>query len=88
MTLEKLRARIDALDSKLVKLLNDRAGIALEIGRIKRGKGIATHIPSREKAILARVNRLSRGPMSKASLRSVYREIMAACRECQKEQKH
>ena len=46
--LEALRVRIDALDKKLVELLNERAAIVVEVGELKRAKGIPIYAPHRE----------------------------------------
>lgn len=54
-TIEACRDRIDALDEALVKLLDERIALALEIGRAKRRAGIATHAPEREAVVLRRV---------------------------------
>ncbi|MHA1215604.1 MAG: chorismate mutase, partial [Candidatus Hodarchaeales archaeon] len=35
MSLEELRKKIDELDHQLVKLLNERARIVVEIGKLK-----------------------------------------------------
>ena len=35
MSLEELRKRIDEIDEQLVNLLNERAGVVVEIGKLK-----------------------------------------------------
>ncbi|MCB9858507.1 MAG: prephenate dehydratase [Phycisphaerales bacterium] len=77
-SLDELRQRIDALDDDIVALLNRRAEAAVEIGRLKNAAGSAVFSPDREKAILDRICRKSTGPLSKASLLSIYRELMSA----------
>ena len=76
--LDDLRRRIDALDGDLVRLLNDRTKIALQIGEVKRKSGGEVYVPAREKAVLDRVARLNDGPLPAESVQSVYREIMSA----------
>jgi len=73
-----LRARIDALDQRLVKLLSARARLAQRVGAIKRG--VAVYRPEREAQILRRVAGLNEGPLSARALQQVYIEIMSACR--------
>ena len=53
--IEALRQRIDELDERLVRLLNDRAGCALEIGRIKQALGLEIYQPEREREVLRHV---------------------------------
>jgi len=78
MDLKKLRHKIDWIDSNIVKLLNARADITLEIGheKLKNKKGI--YAPDREKEVLTRIKSLNRGPMPHAGLEAVYREIMSS----------
>lgn len=78
MTLQSLRNDIDRLDRRLVRLLNQRAAIAMQIGRVKRAQGVAVYAPARENEVLARVAGLSRGPLSAGAIQSIYREIMSA----------
>ena len=48
MTLPDIRKKIDALDDKLLKLLNERADLVHEVGLIKRNAGLAIYVPERE----------------------------------------
>ena len=48
-TLDELREDIDRVDEVLVRLLNERARVAVEIGRVKKEKGIEIYQPEREK---------------------------------------
>ena len=51
LTIEELRGRIDVIDDQLVRLLNVRVACAVEIGRLKQGKGVAIYQPEREKQV-------------------------------------
>ncbi|MDP2652700.1 MAG: prephenate dehydratase [Candidatus Omnitrophota bacterium] len=77
MTLQKLRKKIDAIDSHLMALLNERARLSMAIGRekIKSKKGI--YAPAREKQVLARIKALNKGPMTVSACEAIYREIMS-----------
>ena len=52
MTLDDLRKDIDRVDEVLVRLLNERARCACEIGRLKKESNIAIYQPDREKQVL------------------------------------
>ncbi len=78
MNLDELRKQIDELDEKLVRLLNERTQIALDIGSLKAGKGDESYAPAREKMVLDRVQALNEGPLPSAAVRAVYREVMSA----------
>ena len=77
MEISELRKKIDALDAKIVGLLNDRAHISLAIGAQKLKNNKSIYAPDREKAVLNRVRTLSKGPVSASALKAIYREIMS-----------
>jgi chorismate mutase/prephenate dehydratase len=53
--LERLRRNIDEVDAVLVKLLNQRAQWALDVGEVKSGAGVPIYQPGREAEVLAGV---------------------------------
>ena len=75
--LRKIRAGIDALDARIVDLLNERAALAQAIGHAKSG---AKYRPEREAQVLRRVASRNRGPLPAPALNRLYVEIMSACR--------
>ncbi len=77
--LDGLRAQIDAINVKLVRLLNQRAKAAQAIGHIKQAGGAAIYQPARERAVLDRVTALSDGPLDGEHLRRIFVEIISAC---------
>ena len=79
------RAKIDSVDQELVKLMNERAKIALEIGKLKNDHGIAAYAPAREDEVLARVVELSKGPLTPRCIRAVFRELISGSRSLEKE---
>jgi len=79
--LARLRRRIDALDRRLVSLLNDRAALAVEAGRAKAAAGRrAVRDAEREREVLLRVSIANDGPLPQAELLALYRRLMAATR--------
>ncbi|MCK6457450.1 MAG: prephenate dehydratase [Phycisphaerae bacterium] len=76
--LEELRRQIDRLDEQIVELLNARARLVVDVGRVKSASGTAVFSPDREQQILDRIRQLSAGPLSHASLLAIYRELMSA----------
>ncbi len=78
--LDGIREEIDGIDSELLQLLNRRMELAIEVGRIKASRGLPLFYPEREAIIFERLSKLSSGPLSEESLRSIYREIFAASR--------
>lgn len=68
---------MDALDERIVKLLNDRAALVRQIGQIKRDAGQPTYAADRERDVLDRVAGLNTGPMPQQTLAAIYRELMS-----------
>ena len=75
--IQKLRGEIDRLDDELAALLQRRAALAREIGGLKQGA--PAYRPEREAEVLRRVGQKP-GALSAERLRSVFREIISACR--------
>lgn len=72
------REAIDAIDARVVALLNERAGHAMAIGNLKGGGPI--YRPEREARVLDKVAAANSGPLSDQALRNIYVEVMSACR--------
>ncbi len=86
--LAPLRERIDAIDHEIVALLNERAQIALEIGRVKQQTGRRTvRDAKRETEVLERVTSASSGLFPEPELVALYRKLIAATRRVQHAQK-
>ncbi len=71
------RRRIDEIDAELVRLVNERAERAAEIGRLKRECGDATYAPARERAVLDRAVAANAGPLPDATILAIFRELMS-----------
>lgn len=80
MDISDWRKRIDRLDARLVRLLNERARTSAIIARLKRKKKLPLYHPKREREILSRVQRLSRGPLSDAALKRLFRRVLVEAR--------
>ncbi len=78
MTLDEIRVKIDAIDTQLLKLLNERADLVHEVGVIKKRDGLEIYAPEREEALLRRLVEKSEGRLPEKSIRAIYREIMSA----------
>ncbi len=78
MTLPEIRKKIDAIDSKLVELLNSRADLVHEVGEVKKRDGTSIYAPEREEQLLRSVVKKSKGRLPASAIRAIYREIMSA----------
>ena len=75
--LARQRAKIDALDARIIALLNERARVVREVGRIKQQGGLAIVDPKRVEEVLQRIAAKNRGPLPNENLRRIYERIVA-----------
>jgi chorismate mutase/prephenate dehydratase len=83
--LKFFRQQIDSLDMQILNLLNERARVTLEVGRLKSDSRIAAYNPQREEEILQRLNSQSSGPFPQRAISPAFREIISACRSLEAE---
>jgi chorismate mutase/prephenate dehydratase len=79
--LDDLRRDIDTIDAELLRLINKRAEVAIEVGDVKRASGQSAtfYRPEREATILRRIVAHNPGPLSAAEATRLMREVMSAC---------
>ena len=80
-SLESIRARIDAIDDELLRLVNARAEAAGQVAAAKQAAGESGdyYRPAREAEVLRRVRDANRGPLADEDVTRLFREIMSAC---------
>lgn len=79
------RERIDAIDKEIITLLNERANLALEIGRIRQRANIPpASARAREEEVLRKAEANSRSPLTPAAARRIYELIIAEMVQMQK----
>lgn len=74
-SLPDLRGRIDALNGEILALLQERAGIVLEIARVKQDRGLEGHDPAREEQMLRRLTAEPTGPFGPAEIRAIFKAV-------------
>ena len=82
--LKSLRIAIDSIDSKILKLLNERAKITLKIGSIKSKNRESIYVPNRESEVYKRLVENNKGPLSNESIQAIYREVMSSALSLEK----
>jgi chorismate mutase/prephenate dehydratase len=82
--IKSLRNQIDKLDLQILKMVNERASLAAQIGQIKNDQGAEVFSPAREEEVFKNVLQGNKGPLDEATVRAVYREIMSGARALQK----
>lgn len=83
MEIADWRKKIDAIDQEVLRLLNERARAATEIGKIKETTHAAVYEPDRERAIFENLQRGNHGPLTSDDLKTIYEQIIAVMRELQ-----
>ncbi len=79
--LSQLRDTIDALDTQILTLINQRAQCAVEVAKTKLAEGEqgTFYRPDREALVLRRIQELNQGPLADTTVVRFFREIMSAC---------
>ncbi|HTJ43802.1 MAG TPA: prephenate dehydratase [Kofleriaceae bacterium] len=77
--LTTLRTAIDSIDDKLLELLNDRARLVHRVAAYKTTSGKPFYVPTRERAIVDRLQAANVGPFPTSAVRPVFQEIISAC---------
>jgi len=86
MDIAEWRLKIDELDRQLVRLINERARCADEIGKLKRNSSLPIYEPDRERIIFANIQRENRGPLTEVQLRQIYERLVDVMRQIQKDE--
>jgi chorismate mutase len=83
--LTRLREAIDRVDEVLVKLLNQRAKYAVEIGTLKGILDLPIYVPEREKEVLQHAETCNAGPLDEAAVRRLFERIIDESRRVERE---
>ncbi|MCE5210086.1 MAG: prephenate dehydratase [Deltaproteobacteria bacterium] len=82
--LEILRGKMKDKDRDIVRLLNERAQISVQIGRVKGEGGMQVYDPAQEAKVHDYLQELNPGPLPPKALSTIFREIISASRDLQK----
>ena len=85
MSIEDWRTRIDEIDRKLVKLMNDRSQCVLEIARIKKQRNMKVVDPEREKKVFRNVKSENNGPLDADGLQRIFERIIDESRRIERQ---
>jgi len=85
-TLAQLRSAIDAVDQRLLALLDERAALAHEVGEVKRLDGSPVFRPDREAQVIAKMQAAG-SALKPEGVGAIWREIMSACRALEEPQR-
>jgi prephenate dehydratase/chorismate mutase len=83
MNIDDWRSRIDELDGELLRLLNERARIALKVGESKKQAGASLCDHTREREVIERLSAANEGPLDDRAIVELYRAIIHESRRIQ-----
>jgi chorismate mutase-like protein len=84
-TLDELRQDIDRVDEVLVRLLNERARCACEIGKLKKDLGLEIYQPEREKQVIEHVRNVAcEGPLGPEAIARLFERIIDEARSLER----
>jgi chorismate mutase len=86
MDIAEWRKKIDEIDRQIIRLINERAKCAQEIGKLKRSTDMPIYEPDRERIIFDNVRRENQGPLPDLEVRHIYERIIDVMRKLQKEE--
>ncbi|HEY6328005.1 MAG TPA: chorismate mutase [Blastocatellia bacterium] len=84
MDIEDWRKEIDRIDEDLVHLINRRSTCAIEIGRIKKERGLPAYAAAREATVLNHVAEINKGPLESEAIRRVFERIIDEARSLER----
>jgi chorismate mutase len=82
--LERCRIAIDAIDLRLLELLNQRTRIVEEIGNVKQALQLAIYEPKREDQVFLNVTGANQGPLPNDAVKRIFERIIDEMRTVQK----
>ncbi len=71
-----MRKRIDAIDDRILKLLSDRAVLALQVGQVKKAQSKRVFDPKRERDVVRRIAAANHGSLSPTAIKRIFQEIV------------
>ena len=74
--IKSLREQIDRLDEQIVRLMNERAEHALQLGALKSDARMDTYQPDREIAVLEHAREVNAGPLEGDAITRLFERII------------
>jgi chorismate mutase/prephenate dehydratase len=81
--LKKLRDELRRKDREIIRLLNERAKLSIEVGKVKNSNGWEVYDPSQEDRVYDHLRELNEGPLSNNALKNIFGEIISSSRALQ-----
>jgi chorismate mutase len=88
LDINEIRTRIDLLDDVLLRIFNERARLALEIGHLKKGLNLPVFDPAREKRIFSRMKDENPGPLDGEAIVRLFERVVDESRRLERIMSH
>jgi len=88
LEIDETRKRIDLLDDVLLRIFNERARLALEIGHMKKELALPVFDPAREKRIFARMKHENPGPLDDGAIVRLFERVVDESRRLERIMSH
>jgi chorismate mutase len=86
--INEIRKRIDLLDDVLLRIFNERARLALEIGHAKKELNLPVFDPAREKRIFKRMKEDNPGPLDDDAIVRMFERVVDESRRLERIMSH
>lgn len=84
MDIDQIRKRINQLDDELLRIFNERAALALDIGHIKKKLNRPIYDPKREKLIFERMTDQNPGPLENEAIVRLFERVIDESRSLER----
>ena len=84
MSIDEIRIAINRIDNDLLRLFNERAALALEIGHIKKNLDLPIYDPRREKLIFEKMRQENPGPLDNAAIVRLFERVIDESRSLER----
>ena len=84
MDIDEIRLKINQLDDELLRIFNERAALALEIGHVKKKLNRPIYDPKREKLIFDRMKQVNPGPLDNEAIVRLFERVIDESRSLER----
>jgi len=84
LDIDEIRLKINQLDEELLRIFNERAALALEIGHIKKQLNLPIYDPKREKLIFERMKQANPGPLENDAIVRLFERVIDESRSLER----
>ena len=84
MDIDAIRLKINQLDDELLRIFNERAALALEIGHHKKKLKLPIYDPKREKLIFDRIKQDNPGPLDNDAIVRLFERVIDESRSLER----